>query len=171
MVVGLATVELVIPGNGSLKGKRRVLKSLLSRLTREFNVSAAEIDDHDSWQRAVVGIATVSTTSGHAHGRLMHAIEAMENTPRDRRLLRIRTRLASAELVQVSVRDRGTGIAPDQEERVFNAFVSNKPDGMGMGLPISRTIIKDHGGQLWIERDVENGAELHFTLPVADTQT
>ena len=78
MVIGIATVELHIPGNGSLKGKRSVLKSLLSRLRREYNVSAAEIDAHDSWQRAVIGIATVSTSSGHAHGRLMRVIQAIE---------------------------------------------------------------------------------------------
>jgi uncharacterized protein YlxP (DUF503 family) len=79
MIVGIATVELHIPGNGSLKGKRSVLKSLLSRLIREYNVSAAEIDAHDSWQRAVIGIATVSTSAGHAHGRLMRAIGALEH--------------------------------------------------------------------------------------------
>lgn len=79
MIVGLATVELHIPGNDSLKGKRTVVKSLLDRVRRQFNVSAAEVDANDALQRAVIGLTCVSNSGEHAHKVLMSAIRAMEN--------------------------------------------------------------------------------------------
>ena len=78
MVIGIATVELYIPGNGSLKGKRSVVKSLVAKLRREYNLAAAEVDANDMWQRAVLGLATVSNSDQQAHRVLMQAIRAME---------------------------------------------------------------------------------------------
>jgi hypothetical protein len=78
MVVGVCILELNLPGLGSLKEKRSVLKSLLARLHKEFNVTAAEVDLHDAWQAATLGIATVSTSAVHAHSllnNLAHWIE------------------------------------------------------------------------------------------------
>jgi len=79
MIIGTATVELSIPGNGSLKGKRSVVKPLLARLHREFNVSAAEVGANDSWQRSVIGLACVSNSTEQVHRVLTRAIRAMEN--------------------------------------------------------------------------------------------
>jgi len=59
MVVGLLKMSMVIPENMSLKGKRRVVKSLLSRLRSRFNIAAAEVEDNDLWQRAGLGVALV----------------------------------------------------------------------------------------------------------------
>jgi PAS domain S-box-containing protein len=67
----------------------------------------------------------------------------------------------------ISVSDRGTGLAPDEMERVFQAFYTTKPDGMGMGLAISRSIIEAHGGRLWAERNPDRGATFTFSLPAA----
>jgi uncharacterized protein YlxP (DUF503 family) len=78
MIVGTATVELSIPGNGSLKGKRSVVKSLLARLHREFNISAAEVGANDAWQRSVIGLACVANSTEHVHRVLTRAIRAME---------------------------------------------------------------------------------------------
>jgi uncharacterized protein YlxP (DUF503 family) len=78
MVIGACVLELNLPGLGSLKEKRSVLKSLLARLHKEFNVTAAEVDLHDAWQSATLGIATVSTSAAHAHNllnNLAHWIE------------------------------------------------------------------------------------------------
>ena len=74
MVIGACTIELHLPGNGSLKGKRSVLKSMLSRLRREFNVSVAEVDLHDVWQTAVIGVACVSNRRDYAHGLLARVV-------------------------------------------------------------------------------------------------
>ncbi|MCR4399184.1 MAG: DUF503 domain-containing protein [Firmicutes bacterium] len=60
MVVGTLRIELSLPGNGSLKGKRRVLRSLIDRIRARFNVAVAEVDHLEAWQRASLGVACVS---------------------------------------------------------------------------------------------------------------
>ncbi len=70
MVIGSCTLELDLPGIQSLKEKRSCIKSLLARVHREFNVSAAEVGLHDAWQSATVGMAVVSTNAGHAEQML-----------------------------------------------------------------------------------------------------
>jgi PAS domain S-box-containing protein len=67
----------------------------------------------------------------------------------------------------ISVSDRGTGLAPDEVDRVFQAFYTTKPDGLGMGLAISRSIIEAHDGRLWAERNPDRGATFTFRLPAA----
>lgn len=67
MHVGICTIRLRIPENGSLKDKRRVLKSITSRVMNKFNVSIAEIDDNDVWQFATLGISCVSNDKRHAN--------------------------------------------------------------------------------------------------------
>jgi hypothetical protein len=78
MIIGICTIELHLPGNGSLKGKRSVLKSMISRLRREFNVSIAEVDLHDVWQSAILGVVCVSNRQNHAHGLLVQVIKWIE---------------------------------------------------------------------------------------------
>jgi uncharacterized protein YlxP (DUF503 family) len=67
MTVGVCRVHLRLPENHSLKGKRQVLKSLVSRIHNRFNVSAAEVDDHDSWQMVSLGITCVTNDERHAN--------------------------------------------------------------------------------------------------------
>jgi RNA polymerase sigma factor (sigma-70 family) len=64
------------------------------------------------------------------------------------------------------VQDRGTGLPPEDVDRLFDAFVTTKPDGMGMGLPVSRTMIEAHGGRLWAAPNPRGGATFRFTLPL-----
>jgi len=78
MVIGICRVELHLPGNGSLKGKRSRLRPLLNRLRREFNLSTAEVDLHDVWQSAVIGLVTVSNDTAHAHAVLEGAVHWIE---------------------------------------------------------------------------------------------
>ncbi|MGO4739890.1 PAS domain-containing protein [Bosea sp. 2KB_26] len=92
---------------------------------------------------------------------IRNGLEAME--PARRGVLRVRT-LRAGDFVRTEVRDTGMGLgAPD---KVFEAFFSTKPNGMGMGLAISRTIIETHGGRLWAENNQDGGAAFIFTLPV-----
>jgi signal transduction histidine kinase len=67
--------------------------------------------------------------------------------------------------VLVAVQDSGTGLDPANLDRVFEAFHTTKPDGMGMGLAISRSIITAHGGRLWAVNNEPRGAVFQFTLP------
>jgi signal transduction histidine kinase len=69
--------------------------------------------------------------------------------------------------VLVSVQDAGTGFKPEEQERLFEPFYSTKPDGMGMGLAISRTIVEAHGGRLWAEANQGTGATFLLSLPIA----
>jgi uncharacterized protein len=78
MVIGACTIELYLPGLGSLKEKRGLLKSLIARLHKEFNVSAAEVGYHDTWQSTTLGVATVSTSAAHAQNLLDNLINWIE---------------------------------------------------------------------------------------------
>jgi len=81
--VGVCTIELRLPGNSSLKGKRRILKSITTRVSREFNVSIAEVDAQDSWQRAVLGVACVSSSASYAHRQLERVVQWIESSRPD----------------------------------------------------------------------------------------
>ena len=67
----------------------------------------------------------------------------------------------------LSVQDSGTGLKPEAMDQLFEAFYSTKPQGMGMGLAISRSIIEAHGGRLWAEPNQGPGATFLFSLPAA----
>ncbi|MBM4465207.1 MAG: DUF503 domain-containing protein [Chloroflexi bacterium] len=83
MVIGTCVIELRIPGNGSLKGKRRVVKSIIARVHNEFNVSIGEVDDQDFWQSAVLGVACVSNGTDYVHGLLTKVVEWIETNRPD----------------------------------------------------------------------------------------
>ena len=70
----------------------------------------------------------------------------------------------------MAVSDCGTGIAPDEAGHIFEPFFTTKPDGMGMGLAISRTIIEAHGGNIRVEGNALGGATFTFTLPRMKTE-
>ncbi len=79
MVIGSCCIELCIPGNHSLKGKRRFLKPLLSRLRREFNLATAEVDYNDLWQTAEIALVTVANNDpGYVHAFLERAVHWIE---------------------------------------------------------------------------------------------
>jgi signal transduction histidine kinase len=82
------------------------------------------------------------------------------------RELRISTKKDTSNGVLVAVEDTGPGLDPKSVDRVFDAFYTTKPKGMGMGLPICRSIIEAHGGRLWAGPNEPRGAVFQFTLPL-----
>ncbi|MGH7484750.1 MAG: sensor histidine kinase, partial [bacterium] len=98
---------------------------------------------------------------------VMNGIEAMVPVAVRQRELWIRSRPNEESQILVAVQDSGVGIAPEQMDRLFDAFFTTKQDGMGMGLSICRSIVEAHGGRIWASRNAGPGATLQFTLPVA----
>jgi uncharacterized protein YlxP (DUF503 family) len=79
MVIGVCTLYLRIPANHSLKGKRQVLRSLIARVRKSYNVSVAEVAQQDNWQAATLGICCVSSDSAYAHGLLTKVVQAISS--------------------------------------------------------------------------------------------
>jgi PAS domain S-box-containing protein len=94
---------------------------------------------------------------------MLNSIEAMKDTDGPRELI-IRSRQAEGGQLMVSISDTGVGL-PHQADKIFDAFVTTKPQGTGMGLRISRSIIESHGGRLWAADNSPRGATFHLTLP------
>ena len=97
---------------------------------------------------------------------MINAIEAMNEVDDAPRELLISSARGDSQSVLVSVRDSGPGLNPDSLDRLFHAFHTTKPHGMGMGLAISRSIVEAHGGRLWAAANVPHGAVFQFTLPI-----
>ncbi len=96
---------------------------------------------------------------------IVNAIEAMSGASEGARALSIRTKNAEPGGVLVEVGDSGPGLAPATLERLFEAFYTTKPGGLGLGLSICRAIIEAHGGRLWVSANVPRGTIFHFTMP------
>ena len=97
-----------------------------------------------------------------------NAADAMRFVGDRSRELVIRTAVLEPRTVSLAVEDTGIGVEPDQWDRLFEPFHTTKPDGLGMGLTISRSIIESHGGRLWAERNAGPGMTFRFSLPVAE---
>jgi C4-dicarboxylate-specific signal transduction histidine kinase len=100
---------------------------------------------------------------------LLNAFDAMKDCPAEEREVVVRMESNAASMVKVSVSDRGTGLTSDKFDKIFQPFYTTKRDGLGMGLPISRSIIEAHGGRLWAENNPDRGATFYFTLPIASS--
>jgi PAS domain S-box-containing protein len=94
-----------------------------------------------------------------------NALDALNEVPARTRRLTVRTLLAGED-AEVAVRDTGPGIEPDRLQSLFEPFFTTKDSGMGMGLPISQTIVENHGGRIWAEADPKGGAVFFIRLPV-----
>jgi signal transduction histidine kinase len=97
---------------------------------------------------------------------IINAVEAMSSVTDRARVLTIRSeQRETPETIAIAVRDTGVGLDPERAERLFDAFFTTKPEGMGMGLSICRSIISAHGGHLSNANNPEHGATFEFTLP------
>jgi PAS domain S-box-containing protein len=96
---------------------------------------------------------------------IFNAVEAMSGSREGSRELLISTEEDGANGVRIAVKDSGPGLKPESVDRLFDAFYTTKPNGMGMGLSICRSIIEAHGGRVWATTNVPRGVVLQFTLP------
>jgi PAS domain S-box-containing protein len=98
---------------------------------------------------------------------MLNAIEAMKESGGE---LTVKSELQDGQL-QFSVSDTGVGLHMEKMDQIFSAFFTTKPQGSGMGLAISRSIVESHGGQLWASTNSGSGATFHFTLPIQVTES
>jgi PAS domain S-box-containing protein len=98
---------------------------------------------------------------------MVNGIEAMKGTGGD---LTVKSQRQDGELL-FSVSDTGSGLPEGKTEQIFSAFYTTKPQGSGMGLAISRSIVESHGGRLWASTNSGGGATFHFTLPIQVTES
>jgi signal transduction histidine kinase len=96
-----------------------------------------------------------------------NAMDAIDGVHGGERRISVRTRSIDGGGIECEVSDTGVGITPDRLGGIFDPFVTTKTSGMGMGLPISRTIVEAHGGQLWAAENAGHGATFRFTIPAA----
>jgi two-component system, LuxR family, sensor kinase FixL len=101
---------------------------------------------------------------------IVNAMDALAAQPRERRHITVSTCPSTDGQVELAVIDSGQGIQPDTLPRVFQPFYTTKPDGMGMGLSIARTIIDAHCGRIWAENNASGGAAFRIALPTANQE-
>ena len=96
---------------------------------------------------------------------MLNGVEAMKDMISPGTLTIVSGRSDDGQLA-VSILDTGVGVSSEQVDQIFSAFVTSKPQGTGMGLPISRSIIESHGGRLWATPNTGPGATFQFVLPI-----
>jgi PAS domain S-box-containing protein len=144
----------------------------VSEVTRDVLQSLrGELKDHGVETRAELA-AELPPIRGHKSQlqqvlvNLVHnAIEAMDSTTDRSRVLRLKTELHGSDII-VAVEDSGPGIDPTQLDEIFEAFVTTKAGGMGLGLAICRRIIQSHGGELSVLSDGKKGALFRLVIPI-----
>jgi signal transduction histidine kinase len=94
---------------------------------------------------------------------MLNAIEAMKDSGGE---LTVKSELQDSQL-RFSISDTGVGLPTEKMDQIFSAFFTTKPQGSGMGLAISRSIVDSHGGRLWVTANSGRGATFYFTLPTA----
>jgi len=99
---------------------------------------------------------------------MLNGIEAITDTGG---VLTVKSQLGEDSQIDISINDTGPGLPLGKADQIFDAFVTTKPQGSGMGLAISKSIVESHGGQIWANGDGGRGATFHFTLPASPAET
>jgi signal transduction histidine kinase len=143
-----------------------VIDEAVARCRSERTLAAMEIE-RDGPEDAVHVTCNATQILQVCTNLIENAVEATGSRTDAPRRLTIRVRRLDANEVETSFADNGHGVPARVAERMFEPFVSTKPDGMGMGLMFCRTVIEAHGGRLWHTPNRPAGAIFHFTLPSA----
>lgn len=96
---------------------------------------------------------------------ISNSLDALEDSKNSREIS-IRASCKDTNIITVEVKDSGCGIPAENMKKLFKHFFTSKPDGLGMGLSISRSIVEAHGGRLEVKSDADNGATFYFTIPI-----
>lgn len=161
---------LAILKHGEVQREALDLNDLTRKVVKQSKANAHEgvrfnLQLAPSLPKVVVNRLQIQKVLGNL---IDNGIEAMHyaNSANSAITVTVRTDV-EAGMAEVTVVDTGPGINPEWLDRVFDTFFTTKPNGLGVGLSISRTIIESHGGRLWAESEPGAGAAIHFTLPFA----
>jgi signal transduction histidine kinase len=144
-------VEILVKDVVKLLGSDTVIRDVTVRLDLGAP-SATVVGDRVQLQQVILNL-------------LMNGMEAMADCARGERQLVVRTRALGVDRLEIAVEDAGPGVRAGTHELMFEPFYSTKPNGMGMGLAIARSIIESHGGTIWAANNGIRGATFRFTLP------
>jgi PAS domain S-box-containing protein len=120
--------------------------------TTDFEAGCVVLADKGQIQQVVLNL-------------VMNAVEAMSGRAAGERRLHVSVSRPDGPVARITVRDAGAGIPKDELGKVFDAFRSTKPQGMGMGLAVCRSIVESHGGSVWLESNDDRGVSAYVTLP------
>jgi PAS domain S-box-containing protein len=143
---------------------RHILASVQGEL--ENHLIPLQIDLHDGLPRVLGDRVLLQQVFLNLITNAIEAMAAVANRPRT---LAVASEAHAADQVLVTVTDSGAGIDPRDNDRIFDAFFTTKPNGMGMGLCVSRSIVEAHDGSVWASAAVPHGSIFHVLLPRADT--
>jgi signal transduction histidine kinase len=99
---------------------------------------------------------------------MMNGIEALKDSGG---VVTVKSQLGEDSQIEIAVKDTGPGLPLGKADQIFDAFFTTKPQGSGMGLAISKSIVESHGGRIWANGDGGRGATFHFILPAAPAET
>jgi signal transduction histidine kinase len=141
---------------------RQVLHLSRGAIDQEGVVARTEL-----WVRPLLVVGDPVQLQQVVVNLVTNALEAMMGIADRPRQLTIRSEVERGAAVVLTIEDSGRGLDPDQMSRIFDSFYTTKPDGIGVGLAISRSIIEAHGGTLWAAPAMRGGARVGFSLPLA----
>ena len=134
----------------------------------ELDLQAAEVTVTTAYQDELPAISGDSAQLQQVFLNLFrNAMEAMGTVAPDRRRLHM-TAVRAGSVILLSVEDSGSGITPEDERRIFDTFFTSKPTGMGLGLPICRAIVEDHGGSLRLAKTDRYGSVFEIAFPIVE---
>jgi len=163
----LAQVRALTKGSTSEKGPVEINKTILATVALidgEIQRSEVSVQTQLSNHLPIVDGDRVQLQQVILN-LILNAIEAMNLVATGPRVLVIGSATSDSKGVLISVQDTGAGFAGKNLDRIFNAFYTTKPNGMGMGLAISRSIVENHCGRIWATPNSPRGAVFQFTLP------
>ncbi|QRM55227.1 PAS domain-containing sensor histidine kinase [Sinorhizobium sp. BG8] len=153
------------PQTRTMEDINRLVTEVVALMSDEFSANMTRVDMELGVHLPTVALDRIQVQQVLVN-LIRNGIQAMDGT-NPARALKIKSTCDPANAILVSVEDAGTGFT--HPDRVFEPFFTTKSNGMGMGLPICRSIVEAHGGRLWVENNLTGGATVSFTLPATET--
>lgn len=153
------------PQARSMEDVNRLVNEVVDIMSDEISANTTRVDMELGAQLPAVPLDRIQVQQVLVN-LIRNGIQAMDRT-NPLRSLKIKSSSDPANVIRISIEDAGTGF--EHPDRVFEPFFTTKSNGMGMGLPICRSIVEAHGGRLWVENNPTGGATVSFTLPTSET--